>query len=68
MAEEKKDKPIINRIEIEKSVKEMRMNFEAFSMLMDEYSKILYNRFESLMNVGFTDEQALDIIKARGLE
>ncbi|MCU5537266.1 hypothetical protein OCB04_15125 [Bacillus cereus] len=34
----------------------------------DELSKLYRARFDSLVKVGFTEQQALEIVKSRGIE
>lgn len=56
------------RKQLENSIKEYRANEEHFEMIIRASAEMLFMRFGYLVKAGFTETQALDIIKARGLE
>jgi hypothetical protein len=46
---------------------EMKQNFEQNVEMIAAISKLMFARYETLISAGFTKEQAIDIIKARGM-
>lgn len=53
---------------MEQSIQMYRACGEKYEMLMSETSKLLKARFDSLVSAGFSEPQALEIIKVRGIE
>ena len=44
------------------------LTFEYEVEIVKLQSKLLYAKFESLVDAGFTESQAMEIIKARGID
>ena len=59
--------PAENRKEMEKILQEARANAEHYEMIAAEVSKMLYIRYTTLQDAGFTKDQAFEIVKARGM-
>lgn len=57
----------MNRDELEKNINKLRGDVEHNEMMINEMSKLLYYRFISLRNAGFSEEQAFTIVLQRGL-
>jgi hypothetical protein len=55
------------RKDLEESIKDLRGNSDLFDMMHTETSQSLFTRYQALIKAGFTENQALEIIKARGL-
>lgn len=51
---------------IEEQIALLKVSSETLEMLLNEMAKLYKIRFDSLVTVGFSEQQALDIIKARG--
>lgn len=64
MEDDMKDKVMAAR----RCVDECRATFEQNVELQKEMSKLLFARYESLMEAGFSEAQALAIIAARGVQ
>ena len=56
------------RREIESALKISRANEELVEMAHTDLAKLYWFRYKALCEVGFSEAQALDILKARGLE
>ena len=56
----------MNQIEAREKLQEMEEGFELFCDLYKHQAKTLWVIYGHLIDEGFTAEQALDIIKARG--
>lgn len=56
-----------SRNEMETILNSMRKNKEIFEMQIKEISEMLYCRYQSLQEAGFTKEQAFKIILTRGM-
>ena len=67
MANEDRDKQRDDLHTLRNNVESLRMSTEQIIELNAINSKILYARWLSLIAVGFTEVQAFEIIKARGL-
>jgi len=61
------DKPFPSRKEMEECTQNLRASSEQLEMQMKEFSRLYHIRYESLISVGFTKEQALEIVKHRGI-
>lgn len=59
--------PDENRKKMESMLHEIRANQEMFEMSIKETTKMLFFRFETLQEAGFTKKQAFKIICKRGL-
>lgn len=58
--------PMETRKEIEAAMKNYAANKELFEMSVAQHSEMLYTSYRALMEAGFTEAQALEIVKARG--
>ena len=52
---------------MEEAVAASRANQEQMEMCVREYAKVLRAAFLGLVSAGFTEVQALEIVKARGI-
>jgi len=55
------------REEFEKNLKDIKAIAETAEASTREPAKILYAYYRNLVKAGFSEEQALEIIKARGI-
>jgi len=55
------------RKNMEEQIKNFQTNEEHYEMLMSNMSKILFIRYKTLIASGFSDEQAFEIVKSRGM-
>ena len=55
-----------DRKEMEKGMQSLSANREIMEMAGKEIALLFFNRFINLKDAGFTEEQALEIVKARG--
>jgi len=61
------ESPEETRNSIEEALHNMSINGEHFDMLMKNQSKMFYKRYTSLVEEGFSECQAFEIVKHRGL-
>lgn len=61
------DSPEQNAQAARNAITALVANRELLETVQAEISKMLFNRFETLKAAGFTAEEALDIVKARGI-
>jgi len=55
------------REELAKFLKESRGNIEITEMALKQYSELFFYKYQTLITVGFTEEQAFELVKHRGL-
>jgi hypothetical protein len=55
------------RQELESALSNIDINQEHMKMLTDKQSKMFYERYKSLIDSGFSKEQAFELVKDRGL-
>lgn len=68
MPENKKQKiPIPTREELEQFIRYNETHGEVMEMAIKQFSSMLRVRYVSLRESGFTEAQAMDIIKSRGV-
>ncbi|MBN6886991.1 hypothetical protein ACUXCC_001998 [Cytobacillus horneckiae] len=58
----------LTNIELEMAVDETKRMVPYQIKILEESSKILKARYESLIKEGFSEKQALEIVKFRGIE
>ncbi|MCM3180209.1 hypothetical protein [Cytobacillus horneckiae] len=58
----------LTNIELEMAVDETKRMVPYQIKILEESSKILKARYESLLKEGFSEKQALEIVKFRGIE
>ena len=56
----------MNLIEMREQLDEFRKNMEVFHDFQADGAKLMFSYFEKLKEAGFTEAQALEIVKARG--
>lgn len=67
MVDEERESPDVVRKRIERQMQDFQANREHFEMALRQMAEAYRARFLSLVRAGFTEEQALEIVKARGL-
>lgn len=67
MGEGEDKTPAQNRAEMEAILSNMHANSEHIEMMVIESAKMLHQRYVALIAAGFGEQQAFEIIKARGL-
>jgi hypothetical protein len=60
--------PAETRRNMEAAFKNMEVNEEHFEMGARKIAEMYYCRYKALKDAGFSEDQAFDIVKARGLE
>jgi len=60
--------PEETRRQLEESMMNMRANEEHFEMAANNIARLFYQRYMALQEAGFTEQQAFEIVKTRGLE
>jgi hypothetical protein len=60
------DKPNDYRKSLQDSIQNMRANVEHTEMMLGEFAHLYWIGFQSLKKEGFTDDQAMRIVCARG--
>lgn len=59
--------PEETRKDLENELKNFSANQEHYEMMMNNLSKMMFMRYKALIEVGFSEQQAFEIIKHRGL-
>ncbi len=55
------------RKEMENTLNNFKANEEHYEMMLKNFDKMFYMRYKSLIEAGFTENQAFELVKARGL-
>jgi hypothetical protein len=53
---------------VEKSTRDLLLNQEVIEMQQKPIAQMLKSKFDALVSAGFTPDQALEIVKVRGIE
>lgn len=56
------------RVTLEQMLRNFEANREHFEMTTRHFATLYWLRFQALVAAGFTEAQALDVLKARGIE
>lgn len=64
---DKKEKQRENLKSLRESIEELSLSFEQHVEGMSVVSKCFKARYETLIDAGFTEAQAFELVKARGL-
>ena len=59
--------PANKRFKLDQQLRDINDNFEIYELTLDRTNAMLYIRYTSLQDKGFTKEQAFEIVKHRGL-